>query len=103
MNSTSDKNAALWPLICFGSVVVLGVFGFGYAKLTNNGFALIGFLVFYVPFSLFASALGAVFAVKAFTNKPSNHWVKYVLFGAIVVAGAFILICFSVIKQLDWH
>ena len=41
-----DLRVLLRPLICFGSVLLLGVFGFAYAKLTNNGIWFIGFLLF---------------------------------------------------------
>jgi uncharacterized membrane protein (UPF0136 family) len=98
-----DLRVLFRPLVCFGSVLLLGVLGFAYAKLTNNGIGLIGFLIFYVPFSLLALVLGAVFAVKAYAVLPAKHWGKCFLTAAIALVVVLLLICFAVFAELTSH
>ena len=83
--------------------MALGVFGFAYAKLTDNGIWLIGFLLFYVPFAVIASILGAVFSVKPYAVLPANHWAKYVLTGVIAFVVVLLVICFLGIIELNSH
>ena len=83
MNQPSNDELVVRPLVCFALVVVVGVFGFGYAKLTNNGFFLIGFLIPYVLCSLIGCVLGAVFAAKAYRKLPANHKGRHILTAVI--------------------
>ena len=93
MNQPSDSELIVRPLVCFGLVVVVGVFGFGYAKLTNNGFFLIGFLIPYIPCSLIGCVLGAVFAAKAYRNLPADHKGRHILTAVISLAVIGVLLC----------
>ena len=86
MNSPSNTQLLMRPLICFGLIVVSGVIGYGHAVLTKNGFFLIGFLIPYIPFSLAACAMGTVFAVKAYRGLPPKHQGRMVLTTAIALA-----------------
>lgn len=83
--------------------MLLGFFGSTYAALTNNGIAFIGFLLFYIPFSLLALVLGAVFAAKAYAVLPAKHWGKYLLTAAITLVVLLLLICFALIAELNSH
>jgi len=103
MTHSPETRVVLRPLICFGAALALGVFGFAYAKLTDNGIWLIGFLLFYVPFAVIASILGAVFSVKAYAVLPANHWAKYVLTGVIAFVVVLLVICFLGIIELNSH
>ncbi len=101
MNQPSDAELIVRPVVCFGSVVVVGVLGFGYAKLTNNGFALIGFLIPYVPGSLIACVLGGVFAVKAYRNLPANHRGRHILTAMICLAVILVLLCLALVANIQ--
>jgi len=79
MSAQHDKKLILPPLICFGLVLVVGALGFGSAAIKHNGFALIGFMQFYVPFSLVACIVGVTLYTKAYKSLPSGHWGKVLL------------------------
>ncbi len=86
MNQHSNTELVVRPLVCFGLVLLVGVLGFARAKLTNNGFFLIGFLIAYVPCSLVACIVGAVFAVKAYRVLPADHNGRHILTAVISLA-----------------
>jgi len=101
MNQPSDAELVVRPLVCFGLVLVVGVFGFGYAKLTNNGFFLLGFLVPYVPGSLIGCVVGAVFAAKAYRKLPPNHRGRHLLTAVISLAVIGVLLCLAFVAHIE--
>ena len=103
MNPRPDLRMLFRPLTCFGLALLLGAFGFAYAKLANNGIWLIGFLLFYVPFSLVALVLGGVFTVRAYAALPAGHWGKYLLIATIALVVLLLLICLALITELNSH
>jgi hypothetical protein len=103
MTRPDDTSAVVLPLICFGSAVGLGLLAFGYAKLTNNGIFLIGFLLFFVPFSVVALILGAIFSIKAYGALPARHWGRYALAAAIALVVVLLIICTMIIVEVGSH
>jgi hypothetical protein len=88
-------------MVCFGLVPVVGAIGFTYAKLTGNGFFLIGFLIPYVPGSLIACVLGAVFAAKAYRNLPANHKGRRILTAVIFLTAIAVLLCLAFLAYVQ--
>ena len=101
MNKPSDTALVVRPLVCFGLVLIVGVFGFGYAKLTNNGFFLIGFLIPYVPGSLIGCVVGAVFAVKAYRNLPASDKGRHILTTVISLTVIGVLLCLAFVAHIE--
>jgi hypothetical protein len=105
MNQPSNSELVVRPLVCFGLVLLAGALGFGHAKLTNNGFFLIGFLIAYVPCSLVACVVGGVFAAKAYRVLPANHKGRRILTTVISLAvlgvAACLLLALSISSSLS--
>lgn len=99
MNSPINRRVVLRPLICFGLVLLSGALGFGYAKLTNNGFWGLGFLLVLLPCSLITCIVGTVFTIKAFAVLPADHWGRFALSAMItLVLLGFALCCWILIS-----
>ncbi len=101
MNQPSDNDLVLRPLACFGLVLIVGAIGFGNAIMTNNGFALIGFLVPYILFSLVACVVGTVFAVKAYRGLPPNHKGRNVLTVVLSLAVLGVVLCLLLVANFS--